>query len=74
MTQIYKPGDLIPLGNLIKAFILHWYNYCTNDRLHQSNARLRAWRKREALIRVTLNETSTLIPKFPGLDDIEIEA
>lgn len=71
MTHIYKQGDLIPHGDLIKAYILHWLNFNPH---HSTAEVIHQWHGIEKLMRVTLNEQLTIIPKFPGLENVEIEA
>lgn len=62
--QIYKAGDLIPRGDLIRTYILH-----LTTPIDQQDV---FWHTDECMMRVVLNETSIEIPKLPGTIEVKI--
>jgi len=57
-TRTYKANDRIPLGDLIKAYILH--------HLVPTDNRNSFWHQNEQLMHTTLNHISELVHDLPG--------
>lgn len=62
--QIYKAGDLIPRGDLIRTYILH-----LTIPIDQRGV---FWHTDEHLMRTVLNQMSTEVPKLPGTIEVKI--